>query len=248
MIDLEVCLASDNLVTLKKNLQRLNETNTQRIELCSAMHLDGLTPSPEAIELACKLLNERIDIMVMIRPRGGDFTYASDEIAQMFEDISIAAKLGASGVVLGALTAEKKLDLHSLKVMIEHAKSLRLCVTFHRAFDALLDPVSAISTLIDLGVERVLTSGVRWEKEGGAEQGIEQISRTLEVAKGEVEIIIGGGVTAANIKNIFSALRHIKNIQEKCSIHTYSAVLKDDLVQQTLIADLKHQVSKSMNQ
>lgn len=134
-----------------------------RIELCSALDQDGLTPSRELI-VACKR-KLAIPLMVMIRPRGGDFVYPDAELAQMESDIAFCKQVAVDGVVLGLLTAERCIDLENTERLVRAAKPLD--VTFHKAIDASGDVIESFRQLnrID-GVTRVLTSGgaaTAWE-------------------------------------------------------------------------------------
>jgi copper homeostasis protein len=96
--------------------------------------------------------------MVMIRPRGGDFCYTSDEIAAAFKEIDAASEFHADGVVLGVIR-DHSIDAVLMERLVKRAKDHGLAVAFHRAFDAVADRLEALKTLIDLGVERVLTNG-----------------------------------------------------------------------------------------
>ena len=128
-----------------------------RIELCDNLAVGGTTPSAGTIAESCRRLS--IPVHVLIRPRGGDFIYSEPEIAVMRHDIETAKALGAAGVVLGVLTADGAIDRDQTAALIALARPLS--VTFHKAFDQTAEPLEALETLIDLGVERVLTSGGR---------------------------------------------------------------------------------------
>jgi len=235
MIKIEICLNSDDLTTLKKNVTTAYQSGADRIELCSAMEHDGLTPSFEAIKITRQAFEDRKGLLVMIRPRSGDFCYSSNEISIMAEQISQAKEAGADGVAFGCLTKDHHLDLSALSTLIKQANSLDLEITFHRAFDALVDTNDALTQLIELGIQRVLTSGLKWGDTGTAVDGIEQLKQTLKDAKGQVEIVIGGRVSPDNALVIKQALS-IYSIN--FSLHSYSGVLIDSIVQESLIKDL----------
>lgn len=232
MSNIEICLNCDDLILLKQNVSTAYKAGVQRIELCSNMQLDGLTPSSEAIKIARKGFGERSGLLVMIRPRSNDFCYSYIEIKLMLKQITQAKSLGANGVVLGCLTTNNTIDIDALSTLVSYAKSLFLEVTFHRAFDAVQEPKGAIHTLIEHNVDRILTSGVQWGKQGSAVNGLKNIAQTIYWASENIEIVVGGGVNIANAKVIHQCLSSYK---AKTSLHAYSGVLIDGVVQQTLI-------------
>ena len=126
-----------------------------RVELCAGMPEGGTTPSIGEIKVARKLIDIRLH--VIIRPRGGDFLYTPSELDIMEEDIQAARQAGADGVVFGCLTPEGELDKPAMQRLMKAAQGLS--VTFHRAFDYVKSPAKALEELIDMGVNRVLTSG-----------------------------------------------------------------------------------------
>ena len=172
------------------------------IELCASLLEGGLTPSAATIEIARQQLT--IGINVMIRPRGGDFLYSDLEVAIMARDIEIAKSAGAQGIVLGLLTADGEIDTVRLEPLI--AKTRPLSVTFHRAFDMVADAHRALDTLIDLGVDRVLTSGLA----PTALVGATTIASLIKRATGRIIIMPGGGITPKNI----AAIAQQTNAQE----------------------------------
>ena len=127
----------------------------QRVELCADLLEGGITPSLGTIRQARKVPG--IDLNVMIRPRGGDFLFDDDEFATMRADIETAKAEGADGAVIGLLTTAGEIDATRTRELVALARPLS--VTFHRAFDVAAYPFRAIETLIELGVDRVLTSG-----------------------------------------------------------------------------------------
>ncbi|MCC6456552.1 MAG: copper homeostasis protein CutC [Caldilineaceae bacterium] len=170
------------------------EGGAQRIELCADLFAGGITPSAATLELARKHLT--IDINVMIRPRGGDFLYSDLEFAIMQRDIEIAKEAGANGVVIGLLTEYGKIDIERTKALTEYARPLS--ITFHRAFDMATDPTEALETLIQLGLNRVLTSGL----EPSALEGADTITQLIQQAAGRIIIMPGGGIHERNIAKI----------------------------------------------
>lgn len=162
-----------------------------RVELCTALELGGLTPSSAQIALARERL--RIPLYVLIRPRAGDFLYSDLECETMQRDIETCAALGCDGVVLGVLDAEGRVDTARCRALI--AAAGKLGVTFHRAFDLTRDPLTALNDLIELGCERVLTSGTR----ASALEGAELIRQLVERSTGRIVVMPGAGVDAGNI-------------------------------------------------
>lgn len=166
----------------------------QRIELCSGLLEGGLTPSSGLI--AVTRAAATIGLMVMIRPRSGDFVYSHHELTVMQRDIDTAKELGADGVVFGILTEEGVIDARRTATLTAQARPLS--VTFHRAFDMVADAPYALECLIDLGIERVLTSGL----ESSALEGAETIAALVNQAGGRIIVMPGGGVTVRNIRRI----------------------------------------------
>jgi copper homeostasis protein len=165
-----------------------------RVELCDNLMEGGTTPSGGSIKLARE--HVRIGLQVIIRPRGGDFLYSEIEFSVMSEDIRLAKALGADGVVIGCLTAAGQIDLPRTRRLIEQARPLK--VTFHRAFDMCRDPKQALEQLIELGVDRVLTSG----QEASVLEGLDLICELQQQAKGRIILMPGGGLTPRNIEKI----------------------------------------------
>ena len=166
----------------------------QRIELCAALEIGGVTPSAGVITEARKV--EGLVLNVIIRPRGGDFLYNGYEVACMEEDIRTCKRLGADGVVIGALTAEGDIDTATCKRLIAAADGMS--ITFHRAFDMCRNPKEALEQLISLGCHRVLTSGLA----ATAEAGIPLLKELVEQANGRIIIMPGCGVNSGNAARI----------------------------------------------
>src|ERR1051326_932728 len=149
-----------------------------RVELCDNLLEGGTTPSAGAIKVARRGL--KIGLQVIIRPRGGDFLYDADEMEVMREDIRMAKDLGADGVVLGCLTAVGDIDQARTLELIQCARPLN--VTFHRAFDMCRDPQQGLEDLIQLGVDRVLTSG----QDSSCLEGMDLIAALQKQARGRI--------------------------------------------------------------
>ena len=162
-----------------------------RIELCTDLAHGGTTPAVELLRESVSRLS--IPIFVLVRARAGDFSYTAAEHRLMLEQIEHAKQAGAHGIVTGALTLQRELDEVRTAELLEAARPLHF--TFHRAFDACRDRRTTLESLIRLGVERVLTSGGATT----APEGVHEIRRLVIQAKGRIEILPGGGVTAENV-------------------------------------------------
>ena len=179
-----------------------------RVELCGSLIEGGITPSAGLIEMTRAAVS--IPLHVMIRPRGGDFCYDSDEFETMHRDIARAQLLGANGVVFGILDVHGNVDLARTRQLANDARPL--AVTFHRAFDMTTDLFRALEDLCAVGIDRVLTSG----GESSSLQGQETILQLVGQADGRIVIMPGGGIKPENarsfvdhtgVKEIHSGLR-----------------------------------------
>jgi copper homeostasis protein len=182
-------------------VETLNEAmNSQkqgahRIELCSRLDLDGLTPSSELIKIVCNAL--KIPVMVMIRPRAGDFVYSPDEIKRMQEEIQMAKSSGVSGIVFGLLTPGNQIDTANCHLLT--AAAFPLPVTFHKAIDLLGDPAEGVRQLKKVsGITRILTSGGK----PTASEGAKKIREMIREAEDKIIILVAGKVTNENVENI----------------------------------------------
>lgn len=166
----------------------------QRAELCSDLLEGGIAPSPGLLEQVRKRL--RIDIFVMIRPRGGDFCYTAEEFMVMRSDIRYAKQLGADGVVLGILEEEGFVDVARTRELVELAKPLPS--TFHRAIDVSVDLSDSLDRIMLTGAQRVLTSGGKRR----AVDGQRDISDAIRRTQGRIAIMAGGGLNPENIRMV----------------------------------------------
>ena len=169
----------------------------QRIELCAALEVGGVTPSAGLIAQARKI--EGLTLNVIIRPRGGDFLYNEYEATCMEHDIRTCKQLGVDGVVIGALTADGDIDTILCKRLIEAAEGMS--ITFHRAFDMCRDPRKALEELIGIGCDRVLTSG----QASTAQAGVTLLRELVEQANERIIIMPGCGVNSNNAAAILQA-------------------------------------------
>lgn len=182
---LEICASSYQSAINAQN------AGADRIELCSELALGGITPSYGLIKKVIE--NVTIPVHVLIRPRSGNFTYSEEEFEIMKADIEICKSLGCKGIVSGILNKDKTIDSSRTKELI--ALSHPLSFTFHRAFDWVDDSFEALELLMNMGVDRILTSG----KCSTAQQGIELLKDLENVAKNKLSILPGGGINSGNV-------------------------------------------------
>ena len=184
---IELCVASIEALQIVKDL------SIDRIELCQNLEQGGMTPSHGFIEMA--LLNE-IETHVLIRPRAAGFTYAEDEIQLMLNDIKNCRELGVKGIVIGALNLNKTIDRDTMLRMKDAAKELE--ITCHRAFDDSFDWKNSMDVLIEVGINRILSSGLS----SSVELGLPILAEMMNYAKSRIEIMVGGGVNLGNTQRI----------------------------------------------
>lgn len=199
---LEVCV--DNA----EGLQAALDGGADRIELCSALELGGLTPSFGFMRLAAKA---SVPVYAMIRPRAGDFVFGSQDVAVMLDDIDMARRAGLAGVVLGANLEDGRLDEALLAGLVSHAQGLGL--TLHRSFDRTGPEFgNALETAIDLGFERILTSGGA----PSAIEGVDVLQRLFTQAAGRIVIMPGAGVNTGNSDQLVERLA-LTELHGSCS-------------------------------
>jgi copper homeostasis protein len=165
-----------------------------RVELCGSLDGGGVTPSFGMIAVARERL--RIPLYVLIRPRAGDFVYSPAELESMHRDVEACARLGCDGIVIGMLDAEGDVEVAGCRVLREAAGGLD--VTFHRAFDVVVDRPRALEAIIGLGCARILTSGGA----DSALDGATAIAADIQRAAGRVALMAGAGLTAGNIADV----------------------------------------------
>jgi len=170
-----------------------------RVELCADLLEGGITPSLGMIRQARKVVG--IGLNVMIRPRGGDFLFDDAEFETMRSDIETAKAEGADGVVIGLLTAAGEVDIGRTRELVALARPLS--VTFHRAFDMTPDSFRALEALIELGADRVLTSG----QEASVLEGLPLIVELMNRAGSRIVVMPGGGITERNVDRVVAAAK-----------------------------------------
>lgn len=175
---------------------KAQEGGADRIELCDNPAEGGTTPSYGTIELVRQ--NVSLDLFVMIRPRGGDFCYSSYEFYGMKRDIDQCQRLSADGVVFGILNPDGTLDKKRCKELIDRARPMK--VTCHRAFDMALDPYQTLEDCIEVGFDRILTSGNKLK----ALDGADLIRDLIKRAEGRISIMPGSGVNENTVEELIA--------------------------------------------
>jgi copper homeostasis protein len=194
---LEVCV--DDI----GGLQAAVDGGADRIELCSALSLGGLTPSAALIHAAVR---SPIPVHVLLRPRAGDFVYNSAEEALIAMDLRMTAAAGLAGVVFGANSSGGELDVATLARLMACAREAGECrgtplsVTLHRAFDLCLKPIAALEAAISLGFDRVLTSGGA----ATAMDGRAVIEALVKRSRGRIRVLAGSGINPTNVEAILA--------------------------------------------
>lgn len=173
---------------------KAQEGGADRVELCDNPGEGGTTPSYGTIELVRQ--NVSLDVYVMIRPRGGDFCYSSYEFHAMKRDISQCQKLSVDGFVFGILNPDGTIDKKRCKELITKVRPLK--VTCHRAFDMTRDPFEALEDCIEVGFDRILTSG----QQAQAVKGAKLIGELIKKANGRMAIMPGSGVNEDTVTEI----------------------------------------------
>jgi copper homeostasis protein len=212
------------------------EAGAQRIELCSGQEVGGLTPGAGLLTAVRKTWPG--PLVVLIRPRRGDFLYSSGETETIRSEIRAARDLGADGVAVGCLLSDGTIDRERMAELAALARPG--AITFHRAFDFTRDPFEALETLITLGIDRVLTSGLA----PTAPEGIEVLGRLVRSASGRIAVMAGGGLKPENIRQVvestgvpevhFSARRAVpsrmRHRNDRCCLDAPSLSTNDDLL------------------
>jgi copper homeostasis protein len=198
MISLEVCANSINSALAAQ------QGGAVRVELCDNLKEGGTTPSAGQITLARKLLH--IKLYILIRPRSGDFLYNDIEFQTMQADIRYCIEAGCDGIVIGILNADGTIDKERNLDLVRMAKQFGLGVTFHRAFDDCADQYQALEDIIELGCERILTSGGK----STAMEGATVLAHLVEKAAGRISIMAGAGVNEHNVADLV----HYTGVQE----------------------------------
>ncbi len=199
-ITVELC------ITGLKGARAAAAGGADRIEVCAGLPLGGLTPSLGLVRQILETVD--LPVIALIRPREGGFRYHIDEIVTQIADVAGLAAVvvpvhgtprRVSGFAVGALTAEGDLDCKTLERLRATAPDLEWCL--HRAFDHVRDPEAALEAAIDLGFDRILTSG----QSPSAPEGIPRLAALVEQSAGRIELMPGGGITAENVATLLAS-------------------------------------------
>lgn len=213
---LEVCVDSiSSMLTAKK-------AGADRIELCSALNIGGLTPSKGLMDKASEI--DGMEIYIMIRPRSGDFLYDDHEFETMKNNIKIAKKMGFGGIVTGVLLSDGRIDTKRMRELVSAAKPLK--TVLHRAFDDAKHPEENINELIEMGVCRILTSGQR----SNALEGAKYIGMLQTEFGDAITIMPGCGINAENMEKIYEITKctnyHMSGKANTASAMVYRACVE----------------------
>ena len=206
--DLEIC--TFNLTDTKV----ASNHKISRIELCEKKDLGGITPRRELIKESLQL---GTPIHPIIRPRGGDFNYSSREFNIMLDDVSFCRDNRCSGIVFGFLNKKNDVDISLCREIIKVSGNMSL--TFHRAFDKTRNPFESMEKIIDLGFDRILTSG----QKSDAVSGLRLINALTEKSNGRISIMPGAGVRSSNI-DILLDNKKISEFHSSCYINNLFSV------------------------
>ena len=210
---LEVCV--DSLASARAAIAG----GADRLELCGALSIGGLTPYTELLQQ----IRQESDIAIrcLMRPRAGDFLYTPEEIRMMAMQIQALRAAGADGFVIGCLTPEGDLDANAMAPLLEAAKGAGL--TLHRCIDVSRDPVQTYLDAGKLGIDTVLTSGAA----GSCLQGMETIGKLLQLrdAQGGPEVLMGAGINAATITKFREAFPQARAFHMSGKADTESGML-----------------------
>ena len=197
------------------------EEGADRIELCCALELGGLTPSQGLMEAAHEAAAGRLEIHALIRSRPGDFLYSDTDVDTMEREIRFLLAQGAHGVVIGVLTATGDIDVRATRKLADTALETNpnAQLTFHRAIDQTPDPAAAVEQLVELGFTRVLSSG-------GAPTvaaGITTLERMVQRAAGRIQVMAGGGLVLDDIPALHGAGLSAVHLSAKTTVSTWKS-------------------------
>ena len=187
---IEVCAESYEFAV------KAEKAGADRIELCKDLHLDGLTPDYKSAKRTIDSLN--IPVFILIRPRAGNFIYSDEEFELMKSDIVKFKEMRCKGIVSGVLSSDNSIDLKRTKELVELSRPMEF--TFHRAFDIVSNPLVQLENLIEIEVDRILTSG----QKDRAIDGLELLDELKNISNNRIKIMPGSGINKTNILNFES--------------------------------------------
>ena len=225
---IEICCSSISSIKNAINY------GANRIELCQDLRNDGITPSKRLLNSAIKISTKPIN--VLIRPRIGDFFYSSEEIKLIEYEIKQIKSLPINGIVIGILNRENDLPINVLKKLVQIIKPLDL--TFHRAFDIVNNPIKSMNKLIEIGFDRILTSG----QSDTAEKGLKMLLELKEKANGKISIMPGGGINENNchifLNNGFNEI-HL-SAKKKKKENKIEPIADPEIIKKVVLSSLNH--------
>ena len=219
-IQTEICLTAVDGALVAQN------EGADRVEVCTALEVGGLTPSMALIEGVRQVFDGQV--VVLVRPRPGDFVVTESELGVMIDDISRASDAGANGVAIGALTTAGEIDVDAMAHLMDAAKGMK--VTFHRAIDSVVDGLGALPILRSLGVQRLLTSGGAVT----AAEGAQRLAQMVEASSEGPSIVAASGIGSENVRALIekSGVKEIHFSASRCIRSTMTGggawVLTDD--------------------
>lgn len=214
---IEVCCGSvEDVINAEKG-------GADRVEFNSALYLGGLTPSLASLIY----LKEHVSIplICMVRTRGAGFTYSQEDIEVMCMDAELLLKNGADGIAFGALNADRTIDVEANKKLIDITHRYNKEFVFHRAIDCVDNPIESIETLIQLGCDRILTSGFR----STALEGISNLKDLQTKYGNQIEFLMGGKVNSTNANQLINETG-IHQIHSSCKTWVVDPSTHNDYV------------------
>lgn len=204
MIKLEISI--DNY----QSILNAQKAGADRLELCSALGVEGLTPSPSLVKFA--KANFKGSLQPIIRHRAGDFYYDSIDQQIMLDDLKTMLDLDVDGIVIGALTKQNEVDKDFLEPFIKLTKQAKKELTFHRAIDIANDIHASTQEIIELGFDRILTSGAGLN----VIEGLETLKSLQQNFGSQIQIMPGGGINSKNVSQILEVTK-VTNIHGSAS-------------------------------
>ena len=208
-----------------RDLVKVVSLKPARIEFCQNKNVGGLTPNLNDLDYA---VSTGIPIHPIIRPREGNFLYSKKEMGQMIKDIEVCKEKNCKGVVFGVLDKNLSIDTKKCKRLIMHSKGLS--TTFHMAFDACKNPIKSMKKIIDLGFDRILTSG----RKKNVKDGLEFIEKLVDESDDMISIMPGSNLRSSNIE-LFLKNRRIKDFHSSCYVNGKFSIEEAKLINKKII-------------
>ena len=214
---IEICCGSvEDVINAEKG-------GADRVEFNSALYLGGLTPSLASLIYLKK--NVQIPLICMVRTRGAGFCYSKEDIEVMCMDAELLLQNGADGIAFGALNADRSIDVSTTRKLVDITHKYNKTFVFHRAFDCVEEPIKSIKTLIELKVDRILSSGLKTT----AQEGADTLKSFQREYGNKIEFLIGGKVSALNANNLI-VKTNIHQIHSSCKTWVIDPTTHNDTV------------------